>query len=254
MDKNRGSDKRIRASYFPLSPSPSLLVFLKSLGNLRISIRVDVLVLSLAGLSLLAGCTGRATVHTVPFMRKQFAPNEMLVHTVNPNEAYYWLDDDGKLNVVLKYKQGSLLGPAFEIEWLMSMVLEGLPAGSERLYELRRPAVRIVQSRGGDHRRSQSLRGIAVIYAPQGGRLKGRFHVTIQQQQFHVLQGWSRGGLMVSVGEFEAVENAIAGQEILKLTEADGFERRAEPSVPPIQWLTRPPSVTQPASQPAVVR
>ncbi|UCD28063.1 MAG: hypothetical protein JSV03_13345 [Planctomycetota bacterium] len=199
---------------------------------------------------LLAGCTGRATVHLLPFMRTNFSPTEALIQTIKVNEAYYWCDDDGKLSVAFRYRVRSLLGKALDVEWLMSMVLDGMPAGSEKLYQLHRPAVRISQSYGGDHRRCRSLRGIAVIYVSRGAPLKGRFQITVHQQKFSVLKGWMSASPLIVIGEFEAVENPAAGKEILSLTEADGFARDPD-SEPAIRWIRKSQADSQPATQPA---
>jgi hypothetical protein len=187
----------------------------------------------------------------VPFLRSDFTPNQSLVQTVRPNEAYYFSDGEGKLNIALRYRVRSVLGRAFNAEWSMSMVLEGFPAGSEKLYKLNTQSVRIVRSYGGDHTRSSSLGGgIALIYAPKRNRLKGRFHVTVRQQRFSVLKGWSFGTFLVTTGEFEAVENPIKGRQILERTQEDGFGRGPE-TEPVIRWIPPNKASTQPGTPPA---
>jgi len=209
----------------------------------------------LLGVAAISGCTGHGTVYGVPFMRRDFPPTEPPAQVVQAGEAYYWIDGQKRLNVALRRHVPSLLGKAFEYDWLMSLVLEDLPAGSEKLYYLGMDSVRQLASYGGAHQRSTSLTGIAVIHAPSRWELRGRFHATVRQQQFTVLTGWApdlgRAPMIVQAGTFEAVHDPESGKAIRDRTEADGFARGIHGGV-----TTRPlyifyPVQTQPASQPA---
>ncbi len=211
--------RRLRA----LAVSPSLL-----------------LSLSLSACLACAGCNGSATANLIPILRSDLPPQEPLMQTVRADEAYYWVDDNGSLNIAMRHETHSLLGAVFDLTWNMSIVLDGLPAGSQRLYQLTSRDVRVVQSCGGDHRRYRSAAGVAVLEAPKGHQLEGRFHITVYQQQFGVLTGWTpsyHGPLLVLAGEFEAVENHTRGREILEQTEADGFGR---PPLPTTRPTSRP--------------
>jgi len=168
-------------------------------------------------------------------MRADFTEREPLVREISADQAYYWVEN-GELNVALRYSRSSILGPAFQYDWEMSLVLDGLPAGSSRLYELRPDSVRIVQTAGPDQRRSRTWTGVAVVKAPRDNRLEGRFHVNVRQQRFTALGGWQppslRAPMMIVVGRFEAVENAEAGRIIRRETEAAGFTRASTHSRP----------------------
>ncbi|MBP7935809.1 MAG: hypothetical protein KA354_14270 [Phycisphaerae bacterium] len=184
----------------------------------------------LAALSAI-GCTGQGTVHMVPFMRSDFGPAERPIASTPVTEAYYWLEPDGRLNIALRHHVASLLGKALESEWQMSIILDGLPAGAEKLYTLNARSVRAKHTRGPAHQRFASFGGVAVTEAPRNGLLSGRFHVTVRSQRFGVFSGWSpplqRGPLIIMVGTFTAVENATRGREILERTEGDGFDRKS---------------------------
>ncbi len=188
-------------------------------------------------LSLLAGCSGGGSVKLVPLMRSDLPDPEPLIQNVPISEAWYVLEPNGQLVIALRYHAGSLLGRAFDTDWEMSLVLDGLPAGSSRLYKLKGDTVRTVQTLGPDQRRARSWSGIAVLKAPEGGRLHGRFHFTIRQQQFTLLRGWCpplyQAPMLVCVGEFDAVENAARANEIRKATEAAGFDRPSPPQTAP---------------------
>lgn len=205
------------------------------------------------GIGLLVGCTGGGAVYTVPLMRSDFQPGEPPISAVAVPEAYYWTGDDGTLNVALRYQARSLLGHAFDTEWLMSIVLDAPPAGSAKLYPLTSRDIRMVQSHGGDHRRARSVRGVVVIEAPKEGQLNGQFHAWVRQQRFGVLTGWAppinRAPMLIMAGRFQAVAHAERGREILTRTEADGFDRppAGAPTTRPIRWLHRTPA-TAPGS------
>lgn len=185
---------------------------------------------------LATGCTGTGQVRVVPLLRTDFTEREPLVQEIKIDEAYYWLEGE-ELNVALRYDRNSPLGPAFYFDWQMSLVLDALPAGSSRLYQLQGDAVRIVQTAGADQRRSRTWTGIAVAGAPEHGRLSGRFHINVRQQQFTLLGGWQppflRAPTLIVVGRFEAVENAERGRAIRAETEAPGFERTGSPASRP---------------------
>lgn len=193
----------------------------------------------------LTGCTGSGVVNLVPFNRADFRQDEPLISEVPIHEAYWWRGDEGELNLALAYRVKSIFGRARSGHWLMSIVLDGSPAGKERLYRVGPRAVRILQSVGGDHRRARSLSGIAVIRVEDGDRLSGRFHFSVLQQKFGLLTGWTARfahAPQIVIGRFTAVHNPEAGQAVLEQTEADDFGR-PEPNVPRrLEIQTRPAS------------
>lgn len=192
------------------------------------------------GLLLAAGCSGSGVVHVVPQLRADLPADEPLLRSIHPERAYYRVGADGELAVGLAHHAGSLLGEDYAADWKMSLLLEGLPAGRERLYRIRLREVQGVASHAGDHRRFRSMAGIAVVEAPKNRRLKGRFHLVVTEQSFGVLSGWSpplyQGPLLVMVGEFSAVEDAAMTDAIVIETEPEGFERPTE------RVLSRPSS------------
>ena len=214
--------------------------------------RQGVLVTAVGLTAALAGCSGRASIHAMPFMRKDIAPTEPIAETVEADQAYWWLGEGGTLNVSLRRQTHSFLGKSFEKDYLFSLVLEGLPAGSEKLYRLNRDSVRQRCSNRGVHHRSMSVMGVVVVETPKDKWLKGRFHVVVRRQQFSILTGWApraeRAPLTVLAGTFEAVRDPMRGQAVRDRTERDGFGRRGSGSAASmpdsIRWL--------PASQPSV--
>lgn len=169
----------------------------------------------------------------VPILRVDLPPTEPLTQRIPFDRAVHCVGKDGRLSIGLQRHIPSLAGPAFAYDWQMSLVLPGMPAGSERLYKVGGGEARAVQSLGGDHRRWRSVTGTATIRRAAGDRLIGRFHIAVQQQQFAVLSGWTspaRGGALVLVGEFESVTDARRTRAIVERTEQDGFERASAPA------------------------
>lgn len=180
-------------------------------------------------------------------LRGDFARNEPLVQELPVHEAYYWTAADGTLNIAMRTRFDSLLGRAFSGQWLLSLVLEDLPAGRGKLYAVQSREGRMLQSTGGDHRRGRSVRGIVTIQPRGNGglfpELRGRFHLNLLQEQFSVLKGWSGSWVpLIVVGKFSAVPDRGAGPEILALTEADGCERGPLPERIPPRPTSRPSS------------
>jgi len=206
-------------------------------------------------LAVMAGCAGAGTVYAVPFTRRDLPPHEPPVEVVQAAEAFWWKEGDA-VHVVLRRRQPSLIGPVFAREFLLSLILQGMPAGHERLYQLNRDSLRVRTFDRGLQRRAASVMGVAVIASPRHGVLKGRLHAIVRQQQFTVLTGWapalSRAPLVVMAGEFEAVHDPVCGRMIREQVEADGFSRSPEIwRIPPdtIHWLEPRPSATAPATQ-----
>ncbi len=203
------------------------------------------LALPAAGLAA-AGCSV-GQVQIVPWTREDIRPRERLIASIEPREAWYWQGPDGKLNIVLARRDRSIFNSNLDFTWVMSFVLEDMPAGSEKLYRVNPRTVRQCQSFAGNHRRAQSSSGVAVIERSADNRLKGRFHIWIRQQQFSVLSGWGpvlpRAPVAIAVGHFEATLNPGKGGPLLDLTEANGFDRVSDRRV-----LMRPASGAAPAT------
>jgi len=179
----------------------------------------------------LVGCAvGR--VQMLPLLRTDIQKREPLVGSIDPHEGCYWQSEKGTLNIVLARRERSLFDRNFDFTWIMSLVLEDMPAGSERLYRATPQTMRLFQSHGGDHRRAKSTSGVVVIERLAGDRLKGRFHLLVRQQQFTVLGGWGpplyRAPMSIIVGDFVVARDLKWGRQLFEQTEADGFERLAD--------------------------
>ncbi|NLE60400.1 MAG: hypothetical protein GX616_18785, partial [Planctomycetes bacterium] len=84
-------------------------------------------VLALAA-SCLIGCSV-GQVQTLPLMRIDIQKRESLISSVEPHEGWYWQGDKGTLNIVLARRGYSLIDKTLGFTWVMSLVLEDMPAG-----------------------------------------------------------------------------------------------------------------------------
>lgn len=191
--------------------------------------------LSVSALAWTATCLPGCAVGKVqmlPLMRADIHKREPLVGSIDPHEGCYWQSEKGTLNIVLARRGRSLFDENFDFTWIMSLVLEDVPAGSERPYRATPQTMRLFQSHAGDHRRAKSTSGVVVIERLAGDRLKGRFHLLVRQQQFTVLGGWGpplyRAPMSIIVGEFVVARDPTRGRRLFEQTEADGFDRLAD--------------------------
>ncbi|UCE60189.1 MAG: hypothetical protein JSU63_00270 [Phycisphaerales bacterium] len=174
---------------------------------------------------LLGGCTGHASIQVVPVSLKKISIATPLVRNITPDACYYWINEDGELCIAMKEIKQSVLGKPFGKEFYLSLVLEGLPAGSTRNYALNRRSLRVRHRRGYTHTRSASLAGIAAVWDYGKRELRGRFRTAAIQQSYSVLRGWKGDRRVLLLGEFAAVQNRQAGEKILARTEQDGMKR-----------------------------
>ncbi len=187
---------------------------------------------SLCALSA-AGCAGHASIHVVPLGSRNISATKPLVVRIEPDECYYWVNQQQQLCVAMRQAKGSLWGKRFEQEFLVSLVLDGLPAGSTRNYRVGRRTVRSRYNEGFHHTRSASLTGIAAIWDFGKRNLQGRFRLIASRQDYSVLTGWRGKRRVLLVGEFTAVPDTGAGRTILEDTE-EGAMSRLPPQPKPI--------------------
>ncbi|MGB2988113.1 MAG: hypothetical protein WBE26_19775 [Phycisphaerae bacterium] len=174
---------------------------------------------------VLTGCSGRAVVHMIPLGAKKISMTSPLVVRVSPDECYFWLNEKQDLCVAMRATNVSLIGKRFEREFVLSLVLDGPPAGSARQYRVGRRVMRARGRAGYSHTRSASLAGIVGVWDYGKGKLRGRFRLAAKQQSYSVLTGWKGDRRVLFVGEFIAAANREMGERILVRTEEDGMAR-----------------------------
>ena len=179
-----------------------------------------------------SGCTGGATLHIIPLNQKKISMTAPLIVRIDPDQCYYWVNDNGHLCIAMRNYRWSLLGSKFAKESVLSFVVEEPPAGSTRNFRVTRRTVRHRFDAGLTHLRSASLGGIVAVWDYGQRVLRGRFRLTVRQQSYSALAGWGSNRTVLLVGEFSAVHNPKAGRRILDRTERDGMERQVASQAP----------------------
>lgn len=173
----------------------------------------------------LAGCRGGGTIHVVPLGGKSLSTDKPLIVRVEPDECYYWINDENELCIAMRHRKSSLFGRRFSRAFNLSLVLDEPPAGSARQYRVRRKAMRSRFAAGFEQTRSGSYAGLVGVWGYGTGKLNGRFRLTIKRQSYSVLVGWSANTTALMVGEFTAVPDRTAGEAIMAVTEEGGLAR-----------------------------
>ncbi len=210
--------------------------------------------LGAAGPLWLGGCTGRATISAIPFSRSDIRDREPLVLVLpTAGRCAWYVDDAGQLTVAMKYENLPLFGKYTKAGWLARFRLGEKPAGRSLRYNLSRDQVRGLCSSGIEHWRFQTRWGVLVLDQMPGHRYRGRFQITVAQQQFTLFSGWAPTGytapLLIMWGEFEAVhDEGLAKTVVAAIDKENWTDFGAIPMVRPIQ--TRPHTdSTQPATR-----
>ncbi len=195
--------------------------------------------------AVLPGC-GWGRVSAIPFSRTDLRDREPLVYNLpTAGRCGWYLDDKGQMTVAMKYQNLPIFGPLTGSQWVMRMRLGDPPAGSSLRYNLFRDQVRGLCSSGVEHWRFQSRWGVLVLDRLPGRRFKGRFQLSVSQQQFSLFGGWSpvgfRAPLMTMWGEFEAVHDERLGKEVSEAIARENWEDLGVfPATRPATLTTRP--------------
>jgi len=205
-----------------------------------------IVVLIAVSTALTGGCAGHASIHIASLDTKRISTTAPLIMRVTPDRCYYWVNERDELCIAMREDKRSLLGKRFGAEFRLSLVLEGLPAGSSRSYPMSQRTLRARHRDGFTHTRAASVGGIAAVWGYGKGRLHGRFRALVEQQSWSVLKGWGSNKKVFMVGDFTAVKDQQAGQRILTETETDGMER--PPPRPTPRPVRGPPRTTKASS------
>lgn len=173
----------------------------------------------------LAGCSGSAALHMVPTGYTRMDVQAPLVVPLHAARCWYWIDDNRQIRVAM-----SNPGAGRTLE--LSLVLDGLPAGAARNYRVTRYTLRGTVSRGAEHTRFASVRGIAAVWLDGPDRIHGRFRMSTKYERFNLLLGWHGAQEVLLLGEFRAVRDRDRCEGVLARTEQDGMERSAVSTQP----------------------
>lgn len=173
----------------------------------------------------LSGCRGHGVVHLVPTSAAKISATKPLLLEIQPTECYYWVTDKSQICIAMRQYKRSLLGKWGKKEFILSIVLEGVPAGAARNYRADRRTMRAHRHQGLSHSRIASLAGIVGVWDFDQRKLRGRFRFSTKQQTYSVLTGWGSNRGVLVIGDFTAIPNRKAGEALLARTEEHGMLR-----------------------------
>lgn len=191
---------------------------------------------------MVTGCAPSAgLVHIVPTDVQRVALNRPLLDTLPVQQAYCWVDSDGDVCIALHGSE-RVPGLSGERHFDVALVLGPIPAGVGRVYRAGFHTARARISHGLVHRRYVSLDGLVSIEGFGGRALRGRFRFKAMEQSFLVLTGWGHDRQVLCLGEFVAIPDRAAGEEILARADKGGLPRPPPPDRPVPVEGPAPPS------------
>lgn len=206
----------------------------------------------LAAPVLAGGCAGGGRFDIISMQMGDLDEDRPLMSTFHPGECYYWIDEEGKINVAMHYENIPLLGRFSRVSFDLSFELDDPPAGRARQYQLRSREFRGTARLGALVHRFMSYQGVGAIWQDGPGRFRGRFRTLVRHESFSVLTGWVRAAPLLFLGEFRAVLDAERGRAINQASESGGWPRPPRSKVPlRVQRPATQPATTQPGGSPA---
>jgi hypothetical protein len=176
------------------------------------------------------GCTGSGRLEFASLDFKAIDPPAPRVSPLKVRECYWWTDELGQVWIAMQRRADPFFNPRLRFEFQLSLVLEKLPAGPARNYELRRPALRARVKFGPWESRFASQVGIAALYRASGDRLRGSLRAQTTRASLQFLGGWSEPVRYMMLGSFTAVHDKQRGRPIAEMTESAGWDRAPPPS------------------------
>jgi hypothetical protein len=177
-------------------------------------------------LGALTGCGGRGHIEVVSLNYRAIDPPAPRVARINLDRCYWWTDQDGQVWIAMEREIRPLLGGRLgNFHLQMSLVLERLPAGTERYYIAAKRELRARALVGPTQIRFSSAAGILALYREPGDRLRGSFRLLTRRVVTRWLGGWGRPSSYLMLGSFEAVHDEARGRRIAAATESSGWER-----------------------------
>ena len=211
---------------------------------------------ALPALFLIPGCgiALQANFFKADMNRISVEPTDAKILTIEADECYWWVENDGILHVAARGRTKSLLGPHLDRDFDLSFVLGPASRGSGKDFSATSETARgMIRTASGIYR-MRSAYGIVGIEHRPGNRIVGAYRMFVGLQGVKYLGGWTQPNSFVLFGNFTAEENADRGREILRATEEDGFERTSRSGPPDRFSRSRPAPATrtiQPSTRPA---
>jgi len=174
------------------------------------------------------GCTGNLHCSFLNNNMSDIAvePTDARVVTLDCPECYWWVDEDGRLNVAGKKIEKSLINSRYDLEFYISFVLDKPSQGVGKNYQLRQNSIRGVVRSNGNLYRFEGTYGIFGSENRKPQDLVCAYRSGIGICTAKLFGGWSKPVPFFIYGTLRAVpDRENRGKDWRKLTEAEGYER-----------------------------
>ncbi|HUN82434.1 MAG TPA: hypothetical protein VMV81_13100 [Phycisphaerae bacterium] len=176
----------------------------------------------------ISGCTGHGRIDFVSLNMSEIDPPQAMPWTFQAQECYWWVDQNGELNIAMRHRQRNpILGKVANVDLVTSFVFEGPPAGTGRNYRVTPRDIRAIYASPLATQRFNATSGIVGVTVGKDNVLRGSFRVwmmpLVEVSLFSFLP--QRPGSVLSYGTFQAVRNEKAGVPLRDFSEANGFVR-----------------------------
>lgn len=175
---------------------------------------------------VLSGCAGSAELQFVSTNLASINPPPPIVYRYDPQQCYWWVDDDGSLNIAMQFDRVNLFTELGRLRLQLSLMFDAPPAGSGRDYTIGARNVRGRFETALTQARLISSGGVVAV-TKTGDRFRGSFRVLLQQHPGLSLLSLTpqRPGNYLMFGKFDAIHDPDRGRTIRDSTESDGWVR-----------------------------
>lgn len=198
----------------------------------------------LAGLCLWTGCHRAGQVEIASLNYVAIDPPAPRVSRVGLDHCYWWMDEEGRVQIAMERDQSWVLGPTHVEHFVfqMALTLEKPPAGKSRNYLLSKRQMNGAARFGPAHSRFVSAAGIVALYREPGDHMRGSFRIRVARQGLQLLGGWSPVSRHLMMGTFIAKHDEERGQRIVAQVAENGWPVPSEDAAAP----TTQPTSTSP--------
>jgi hypothetical protein len=176
-------------------------------------------------------CATRGTINVIALNTRQLPATGPMIATLHPREGWYFVNEKNELHIAAHGRNPSILGKLFTSEFVMTIALPDMPAGTSRDYQIGQGQVRMKYDQGITHTRAASQNGILTVMNDRRDLERIRFRVIAKLQSFNILTGWSGNTTVLYVGEIRASKNQEKCERLFARTDDVIPESPAESGV-----------------------
>jgi hypothetical protein len=158
-------------------------------------------------MAMMAGCGGNihCTFVSQNMNSIRVEPTDTRPAQLDANECYWWVDDDGNLNIAGRSEQKSLFGKQYDREFVIWLVPGKPSQGVGKDYRLIHGKVKGYIRSGPNFHRFESTFGLIGIENRPHDRLIASYRSGLQIQSAKLFGGWSSSVLFYLFGTLEAI-------------------------------------------------